>query len=360
MQTPGNSADPNLCAGCATGSTTANVSGGNGLVVLVFSTLSSTTTLGNNGPLCPGSTLNLSSTSASAISFTWSGPAAFTSSIAAPSIPAATNADSGLYTLIVSDVIGCADTFTTNATVNSNPVAGINPPDTLTCAVLSDNLTATSNLGGANTYNWGNAVTSNPYVVSQPGSYSVTITDAANCTASATVSVAQDIAVPTASINAPATLTCALTTVTLTSVTNTTGALYAWSNSISTDTSNVTNPGIYSVTITDPSSFCSASATVSVSQNIVPPPVAINLPDTLTCSDTLITLTAVSPVNGAIYSWSNSAFTVNTDTTSLPGVYTVTATDPVNDCTASASVTVIQNIVPPGLSINPPALLPAQ
>ena len=66
-------------------------------------------------------------------------------------------------------------------------------------------------------YDWGGGITTNTNAVSAAGTYSVTVTDPANnCSASASVAVAQETSIPNVSIAPPAQLTCTVTSVTLT------------------------------------------------------------------------------------------------------------------------------------------------
>ena len=66
-------------------------------------------------------------------------------------------------------------------------------------------------------YDWGGGITTNTHTVSSAGTYSVTVTDPANnCSASASVTVAQDASIPNVSIAPPADLTCTVTSVALT------------------------------------------------------------------------------------------------------------------------------------------------
>lgn len=69
----------------------------------------------------------------------------------------------------------------------------------------------------------------------------------------------------------------------------------------------------------------------------------------LTCATPTAVLKATSSAPNAIYSWSGPnafASAVQSLVVYLPGIYTVTVTDP-NGCSASATVTVVQNTVEP-------------
>jgi gliding motility-associated-like protein len=56
----------------------------------------------SNGPLCTGSTLNLSVAEVFGVSYSWSGPNGFTSTDRTPSVTPVSAADAGIYTVTVS------------------------------------------------------------------------------------------------------------------------------------------------------------------------------------------------------------------------------------------------------------------
>ena len=95
--------------GCGTASTTLSVTIGNDV---------SQISIGNNGPVCTGNTLQVSSTSFSGVTYSWTGPNGFTSSNALDSIVNTTTNNSGLYSVqLISP--GCPiATRTMNVTVN--------------------------------------------------------------------------------------------------------------------------------------------------------------------------------------------------------------------------------------------------
>ncbi|HEX2937053.1 MAG TPA: Calx-beta domain-containing protein, partial [Bacteroidales bacterium] len=97
-------------------------------------------TASNNGPVCTGSTLNLTG-GPSGNTYSWSGPA-FTSTSMSPTVT--TNAvltNSGTYTLTVTGTNGCTATASTNAIVATN-----NPNITIADASISEGNSGTKNL----------------------------------------------------------------------------------------------------------------------------------------------------------------------------------------------------------------------
>ena len=73
---------------------------------------------GNNGPVCTGSSITLSATTLSGATYSWSGPAGFTSASQNPSLTYSATA-SGVYTLQVS-ASGCTATAYTNMVSSTN------------------------------------------------------------------------------------------------------------------------------------------------------------------------------------------------------------------------------------------------
>ena len=89
---------------------------GHGQVVITYTAGSTSVTVANNGPYCVGSQINLTATTG-APAYAWTGPNGFTSALQNPTIPSATAAMAGVYTLTY-DAGGCISTATTTVVVN--------------------------------------------------------------------------------------------------------------------------------------------------------------------------------------------------------------------------------------------------
>jgi gliding motility-associated-like protein len=146
---------------------------------------------GNGGPVCDGSNVGL--TSGGGTSYAWNGPGGYNDPTQNPIIAGATPAQSGIYTVTVTDLNTCSSTATTTLTVNSLPVVGAN-----TNAPLCDGSNVTVNGNGAVNYAWtgpngfnvvGQSPVINNITALDNGIYTVTGTDANGCSSSATVSV---------------------------------------------------------------------------------------------------------------------------------------------------------------------------
>ncbi len=107
-------------------------------------------TASNNGPLCPYSTLNLTASTVSGGSYSWTGPNSFSSSTQNPSISSVTKLDSGLYSVTVTVGSCTSAAGSTSVTINSSPKAKINGKLNV-CAAASQTYSASST---GNKYSW--------------------------------------------------------------------------------------------------------------------------------------------------------------------------------------------------------------
>ncbi len=293
--------------------------------------------------ICAGSSLSpLNTTSSNGITGTWS--------------PALNNSQTTTYTFTPTAGV-CATTATMTITVNALPTAGItnNSNNTiLTCAQPSISLTGT----GGGTYSWSNGTsivgTNAAININNPGSYTLTVTNAANCSATGTINITQNITAPSANITASATaLTCSTTSITLTA---SGGGTYSWSNGTSvvgtSSTLTISSPGTYTVTVTS-SNGCTNTASTTITQNTTATTATIaNVSGTtiLTCTTSSIDLSASG---GSSYSWSNGTATIGSSASlsvSAPGTYTVTVTA-ANGCTSTSSLAITENITLPSVNI---------
>src|SRR5439155_21556669 len=77
-----------------------------GTTTVVVNTIPATPTASNDGPLCVGSTLNLSTPVVAGATYSWTGPNRFTSSSQNPSIANVTTAAAGTYSVTIT-LNGC-------------------------------------------------------------------------------------------------------------------------------------------------------------------------------------------------------------------------------------------------------------
>ncbi len=106
--------------------------------------------------------------------------------------------------------------------------------------------------------------------------------------------------------------------------------------------------------VTNPANGCTATARITVLQNTATPNASASVSGVLTCTTTSVTLSGASTTPGVSFSWTGpvgfTAATTPTVLTSTPGNYVLKVINPVNGCTTTASVTVLQNTATPDAS----------
>ena len=327
-------------------------------------------TANSNTPVCAGGTINLTGSSAggtSPFTYSWGGPAAYTSSQQNPSLSGASSAMAGSYALTITDVNGCSGTTSTNVTVN--PTASVSvSSNSPVCVGNSINLTATPAGGtGPFTYSWAGAsgftsaaaapARNNAQLI-YAGTYNVTVSDLNHCSGTGTTTVVVN---PTPSVFAASSLPayCVNNTVSLTATPSGGTAPYGYSwtgplafsdNQQNPNISSVTAgaAGTYAVTLTD-FNGCHASSSVTFIVNLNPVADAGN--NQVSCSGEAVTLGGNPTATGGLapysYVWNNGASnSANPSVNPLTSTtYTVVVTDR-NTCTASANSTVSVNAKP--------------
>jgi GEVED domain len=93
-----------------------------------------------NNPVCAGSNLVLTATTDVGTGFAWAGPS-YTSTNAVSTIVGATAANSGVYSLTVSEA-GCTASTTLSVTINAIPVVVLSASSNTICAGVTNNLLA--------------------------------------------------------------------------------------------------------------------------------------------------------------------------------------------------------------------------
>ena len=338
--------------------------------VKLTGTPTSGTAVASGGTItCTNPSVTLTGTfSGTGATYSWTGPNSFTSSTQNPTVSTA-----GVYTLTVTNPAnGCTATDTANVLTNTTAPASVaavnNGP--LTCTLTSVTLTSNSSTSGV-TYAWTGpssfTATSSTATTSVAGTYTLTVTNPVNgCTTITNTVVAQNTTAPsdllvTSSTNGTL-LTCTNSNITLTATSSTSGVGFSWAgpNGLTSSSSSisVTSPGNYSVTATNTSNGCSATTSTNVTQNITPPGGLLMTSNPvnakLTCSVSTIAFNANASGSNLNYTWTGPGgftFTGQTTNVSVPGTYTVVATDPTNGCTSTSSAVVTTDTAHPAAAI---------
>lgn len=247
----------------------------------------------------------------------------------------------GTYSVTVSNEEGCqALSSDVVVTVNSVPVVNLGP-DTTICTGTFITLDA-GNPGAS--YQWSTLETDQQITVGSPGSYSVTVTDGNGCATTDVISVsASNLLNPIITANGPTTI-CQGQVVTLNAGGGYTS--YLWSNGSQSQFIDVSSGGTYEVDVMN-AFGCSGTASIDIVANQLPNAVVVTSGNTNLCPGASVTLTASNTF--ATYVWSAGGQTTASITVNQPGSYTVTVTDPINNCSATSTpvvVTVAQTVQP--------------
>jgi len=300
---------------------------------------------------CALTAINVTATPSDASGYTWAGGDTPTTDINRLTTP-------DTYTVTVTGTNGC--TATSSITITQNiavPTAGItnNSGGTteLTCNTTNIEVIAS----GGDSYLWDGGATTNLNTnsFSSPATYAVTVTGANGCSATSSITITQDIALPSAGItnNSGGTteLTCNTASI---EVIASGGDSYLWDGGATTNlnTNSFTSPATYTVTVTG-ANGCSATSSITITQDIAVPTVGITNSSSgiteLTCNTASIEVIASG---GDSYLWDGGATTnLNNNSFSSPANYTVTVTG-TNGCTATSSITITQNIAVPTAGIS--------
>jgi gliding motility-associated-like protein len=298
--------EPVLCAGGSNGGLTLNINGGTPSYDIIWST-------GDTTPIISGLT-------------------------------------QGLYSVTVTDSLGCSATHTASVFTQYNLVVSSAVTNT-SCGQSNGSLTISVTGGSGNyTYNWALGGSGTTQSNLAAGTYTVTVEDAVGC------SVVQNIVVSsTSGLNVNVSVTNAqcsnpTTGVLSASVTGGTGPYtYLWSTGSTNGNISGLTPGSYFLTVTDATGCSDISEhTVGLGGNLQ---LAVNT-TAATCqsnngSATVLVANGTAPFT---YSWSTTSQNTPTATGFAAGVYSVTVTDALG-CSSSASFSV-NGINTPSVSVN--------
>ncbi|HTA26865.1 MAG TPA: PKD domain-containing protein, partial [Bacteroidia bacterium] len=253
-----------------------------------------------------------------------------------------TGMGAGIYTVTVTDANGCSATATATITQPTALTASIGAINNVKCNGGSNGNATATGAGGTLPYQylWAPGGGTNALITGlTAGSYSVTVTDANGCSASASVTITQ-----------PILLTTSLTSTnvscfggnngsaTSTNTGGTTPYAYRWSNAQLTANASNLSAGSYTLTVTD-ANGCTASAAATITE---PTKLTVNAsgPQSV-CSGAPATLisSATGGTTPYTYSWSPAGGTSATTTTNPVSTttYSITITD-ANGCTAITTV----------------------
>ena len=298
-----------------------------------------------NIALCEGEDIELTASSVSGASYSWSGPGGYSNTSQNPIILNATSSNSGIYTLTVT-LGSCSDdddvTITVNPkptfTVNStNPSCGNSDGEIVITPAPGVNITAYSIDNGTSTQTGGT------FSNLSAGNYTIHVTDNNGCEATQPVSLSNSTA-PTISNIVTTQTSCTTNDGTITITASGTGTLqYSINSGANFQGSGIfTGLGVgnYNIVVKD-ANGCEAVGTATISQVNAPDLTLVSSND-VTCNgddDGSIEVGATGGTGAYTYSWTPNVSTSVNATNLLAGDYTITVTD-ASGCTDDIQVTI--------------------
>lgn len=253
----------------------------------------------------------------------------------------------GIYTLQVTNAFGCTgiatQTVDTFPSIQMPSISG----DLAFCPDAGTTLRVTGN-GNYVNYSWSNGATGDSIKVFDSNTYKVTVSDSNGCTSQASITVQAFV------VNAPPSDTiefCAGSIATIQPEGN--FVTYSWSNGSTQPTLSVSEPAIFSVTVTD-GNGCNSNATYTLIENQLPQVMIQGEPRFCKTETTQLTATP----GFVTYSWSNNATTASI-TVGIPAVYRVIVTDE-NGCAGKDSTFVTELPLPTPKILGPESICPDQ
>ncbi len=209
----------------------------------------------NNGPVCAGLSLQLFSNGGS--TYSWTGPNGFSNSNQNPTIATTVAADSGVFIATVVSTLGCTDTASTLAIVQT---CGCLPP-TITSSVQQPSCNGGSNgsiditvSGGVSpyTFQWSTTAVTEDISGVSAGVYSVIVTDFILCVDTFYITVGEpSLMSPIVVVTNPGCPGTSDGSIDLSVSGGTPGYTYGWDTGAITEDISGLPAGLYSVTITD-------------------------------------------------------------------------------------------------------------
>ena len=286
--------------------------------------------------------------------FVWEGPNGFTSTLNPISVTTP-----GTYSVTVSDAGGCE----TIASIMVDEDTGV-PDISGSGGFIDCNMPNTNIMGGSTTpnvtFNWsgpGGFTSSQPSPnVTQAGTYTLTVTAPNGCIETIDVTVVGDFAVPDLTLTG-GNLTCNNPQVTITGTTTTPGVIFNWSgpNGFMSGQQSppITEPGTYSVTVTNPVNGCETIQMITIPGDLTPPSISLT-GGTLDCNNATVNVSVTSNESPSNFVWSGPGGFSSTNSSnqiSTAGTYSVTVTD-AGGCLTIGTIVIDEDFTPPTANAN--------
>ena len=309
---------------------------------------------------CTMPTLQLDGTGSSTgtnFNYLWTGPGI---SAGQTTLAPTVNAPGTYQILVTNAQNGCTTTDVVQIDNDLNaPIVQVAAPGILTCTNAQLTLNATgSSVGNNFSYQWNGPglVTGSTSLmphINAPGNYVLAITNSVNgCISVDTVVVLQQVASPAANAGPDKQLNCSQPQLQIGDTTNPTGSSYAfvWSgpgilSGGSTPSPVIDQGGLYSLTITNTATGCTAVDQTNITTDFIYPQANAGTGFQLTCTETTYLLNATGSLGSNFtYAWTTTSGSFISPTNILnptvngAGQYYLNVTNTSNGCSATANV----------------------
>ncbi len=258
-----------------------------------------------------------------------------------------TNLKAGSYSVTVTDVVG--STFSSSFEINE--------PSAVTANATADAPSSTNGLDGKATvkasggtgsysYAWDNGESSNKASTLDAGRHTVTVTDAAGCSTTATVEIRENILAIAIAIKLTADIKCAGSSDAEIDATVNGGKgpyTYLWSDGQTSAIAKDLKAGSYVVTITDAVGSTSTSTFEIKEPSPITAVVTADAPSSTNGLDGKASVKVSGGTSPYTYAWDNGE--TSNKAVKLPaGIHTLTVTDAAG-CTTTTSIDISENIL---------------
>ncbi|HET6244436.1 MAG: gliding motility-associated C-terminal domain-containing protein [Bacteroidetes bacterium] len=265
---------------------------------------------------------------------------------------------SGVYSVQVTDAIGCSESINVNISDNGGPTGENSNVTDVSCFGLSDGSAVVNPVGGVSPYSYlwiPGAQTTNTISAASAGNYSLEITDANGCKRVASVDILQPSQISVNSFITNSSCTVCNGSINLIVSGGAGGYTYNWTSGGQT-TSSLTGlcAGLYNVIISD-ANGCSESLNIAVSNTNGPTAsitsTAVNCFGVCDGSATVLASGGSGTYN---YLWTPGAFNASTAINLCAGTYFVEVQDAVSGCITFMSTSLTN---PNQLSLSSPNVI---
>ena len=245
--------------------------------------------------------------------------------------------------LFRSDINGCIKVDSIHLTDPGNPVLNIDSLINVSCYNSNNGQIFISVSNGMQPFSfvWSNGTTNEDADNLAAGTYTVTISDFAGCSATISATVTQPSQLQLQTNNNPTTCNSSNGNAFVLATGGTPPYSYLWNNGSSNDSIFGLSAGTYTITVTDKKN-CSGTSTILIT-NIDGPQVSLSLSDSVSCfglNDGAFNLTINGLAGPFTFVWSNGS--TDEDPSGLTaGGYTVIITD-TNNCVTIYADTIRQ------------------